>query len=374
MTSYCLGAEGARVEVTSRLYFLGAGFSRAAGLPLASELLDEILEIARLELRVDGFSHLEDALSRYLKYLLDTIGNEVIDLEQFGAWLDWHHTLQLSGSDTFSEFGSESSLQLKWAIGKVLQERTPSQLPSVYLDFAKSLNSSDSIITLNYDLVLEKSLEAVGLPYRRFPDRFSEVFDSHAVIDTEQPEEVVIRKLHGSMDWSYLWGDSIKPILKVRPLTEGPRLEDDPLRQIGVIESEHLASYYNDNRSFYSNPPLLLPPSIAKPLARSPLIPLWRGIGRDAGWLAGFTMIGCALPPGDPYVKQLIYELATQYSEAKNVVLPWPKQRMKVVDYKTTPDEELAFKRSLSFFDTEYTDFLLGGFASETLEAVFSRK
>lgn len=369
-----LESETAATQPTVRLFLLGAGFSKHAGLPLASELLVKVVDVAREYFRADEFSHLEDAISRYKRYLLETNPEQQFDMEQFGAWLDWDHTLELQGADTFSEFGNEAGLQLRWAIGKVLHEHTPELLPSVYLDFARQLNPTDEILTLNYDLVLEMALEKVGIPFRRFPFRFSETQDSHQTIDPDQPRELVIRKLHGSIDWTYLWGDSIKYPTRWPSLVEGPRPNEDPLLQIGVIPKSDLGEYYSKSRNWYSSPPLLFPPSAAKPLARSPLIPLWRGIGHSKGteWLRGFTMIGCSLPAGDPYIKQLVHHLATVYGRIQSDDrMPWPLKRMKVVDFKSTDEDQELFRKTLGFFDPTCTDFILEGFSENALSKIF---
>jgi hypothetical protein len=359
-------------ETTARRFLLGAGFSKPAGLPLANELLPMALDVARIHLSVDQFSHLEDALTRYQKYLLDTSGSDLIDIEQFGAWLDWDHMLQMQGSDTFSDFGNEAGLQLRWAIGKVINESTPAELPDVYLEFASQLNSTDHILTLNYDLILEKALDAVGLPYRRFPDRFSEVYESHQIINPSQPDEVVIHKLHGSIDWTYLWGDSVKGHPGTVQLVEGPRHIDDPLNQIGVIPQHLLNEHYKRRSNWHSSPSLLLPPSTAKPLARSPLVPIWRGIGTGAGWLGGFIMIGCSLPPGDPYVKQFVYQNVTEYAIARRIqAMPWPQRKMKVVDLRREATEIEFYKHQLRFFDPDSTVFHLEGFDQASLEVIF---
>jgi hypothetical protein len=160
--------------LTNRVFLLGAGFSKPAGLPLANELLDRIRTVARGFLSTpNGFSHLEGDLDRYEQYLADTDPTRSFDLEEFGAWLDWEHTLRLRGSDTFSPDGNRSSLQLRWAIGHVLHTSTPATLPGVYLEFARRLITSDVVLTLNYDLLLERALDEVGVPFRRFPQRSS---------------------------------------------------------------------------------------------------------------------------------------------------------------------------------------------------------
>lgn len=374
MATHGTESESVEAEPTVRLFLLGAGFSKQAGLPLASELLAKVVIVARENLRVGEFSHLEDAVARYEKFLLETNPEQQFDIEQFGAWLDWDHTLELQGPDTFSEFGNEAGLQLRWAIGKVLHEHTPESLPSVYLDFARQLNPTDEVLTLNYDLVLEMALEKVGIPFRRFPFRFSEIHDSYQTIDPDQPRELVIRKLHGSIDWTYLWGDSIKYPTRWSSLVEGPRPDDDPLRQIGVIPKSALADYYRHSKNWHSSPLLLFPPSAAKPLARSPLIPLWRGIGQSKGteWLRGFTMIGCSLPAGDPYIKQLAHHLATVYGRIQSDNrMPWPLRRMKVVDFKSSIEDQASFRRTLGFFYPECTDFVFEGFSENALSVIF---
>jgi len=58
-------------ERRPRLLFLGAGFSQAAGLPLASELLDVVLEEVAA---FNGESHLHRAIPGYLRYVEATTG------------------------------------------------------------------------------------------------------------------------------------------------------------------------------------------------------------------------------------------------------------------------------------------------------------
>jgi SIR2-like domain len=74
--------------------------------------------------------------------------------------------------------------------------------PDIYADFAEKLRPQDVIATFNYDLVLEKALQSIGKPFRRFP---AVTRKCAARPLTGSPEidrtEVVIVKLHGSLDW-----------------------------------------------------------------------------------------------------------------------------------------------------------------------------
>lgn len=361
--------------VPTRLFLLGAGFSKPAGLPLATELLPHVRAVAKRFFQADGYSHLEHALEMYDDYVADVDPGRPFDLEQFGAWLDWEHVLRMKGSDTFSEHGNQSGLQLRWAIGKVLHETTKEEIPELYLDFARNLRVSDRVLTLNYDLVLERALEAVGLPYRRFPGKFSEIQEMGAILDPDQPDELVIHKLHGSIDWTMWSGRQDDVDFRLEHLVEGPRHADDPLLHIAVIPPDQLSDYYSSERSWWANPTLLLPPSTAKPLAGSALIPLWDGVGLYAYMLGGFTVIGCSLAAGDPYVKQLAYHIATDYVMGRlKGGVPWSQRRMKVVNLHRDDPDRKKFLDRFRFFNRDHTDFIFDGFSSETLDEIFDNQ
>lgn len=358
---------------THRVFFLGAGFSRPAGLPLASELVPLVQDVAKRFFRSEGYSHLENAIEQYAHYLADIDPDRAFDFEEFGAWLDWEHTLRLKGSDTFSDQANEAGLQLRWAIGKVLYEAMPPEVPELYLEFARRLNVSDRVRTINYDILLERALEAVGVPYRRFPGRYSEVYETHSVGDPNEPRELVLSKLHGSMDWVIFTGREDGEHLGLQHLVDGPRQPDDPLLRIGVIAPDRLSTYYSAGRSWWASPPLLLPPSTAKPLARSELVPLWDGVGLYSYMLGGFTVIGASLPPGDPYVAQLIHHIATDYASGRpEHGTHWPQRRMKVVDLCRDDAARERVHRRFRFFDRDQTDLILDGFDEDSLDAIFA--
>lgn len=360
------------METPPRLFLLGAGFSKPAGLPLAPELAPLVLSVADTYLATDdGYSHLRDAFERYETFLEETDPASEFDLEAFSAWLDWEHTLRLKGKDTFSEHGNEAGLQLRWAIGKVLFDRCPADAPSLYVEFARHLTTQDHVMTLNYDLLLERALDAVGLPYRRFPRRFSELYATHSVSNPDEPDELIISKLHGSMDWSYFSGTDADQALGLSSLVEGPRRGDDPLAEIAVVPSESLNRYYGNRNHWWRNPTLLMPPSTAKPLARSPLIPLWDGIGLFAYMLGGFTVIGCSLPLADPYVRQLVHHIATDYAYQRPREMPWAQCRMKLVDLRPTRASRHQLLERFRFMTPEHTDVLLEGFSHESLDSMF---
>lgn len=239
-----------------RIFILGAGFSRPAGLPLASELYREVKR--SIEARHGKETKFQRDLQCYIDYRKSCDGIQIdesdIDLEALMSFLDIEHFLGLRGSDTWSEEGNESQLMIRKAIGEVIQLRTPpsDHLPGAYYRFAEALSFHDIVITFNYDLVLERALEHIGKPYRLFPHRYKSIGRYLNEVDDDK-EEVVVLKLHGSVDW---FSDSqflsSKESLKsqgvtqlnihsvfdnparygAEPIVQGLRSESDPLLHI----------------------------------------------------------------------------------------------------------------------------------------------
>ena len=187
-----------------RIFILGAGFSKLAGLPLGAQLYPEV--IRQIRNRYGTETKFERDLSRYIEYRracdnIDLIPSG-INLEDFMSYLDLEHFLSLRGSDTWSEEGNESQIMVRQAICRVIHNKTPpeNQLPDAYYSFAERLSLHDVIVTFNYDIVLERALEHVGKPYRLFPHRYKTIRSTYNEVDSEI-EEVTVFKLHGSVDW-----------------------------------------------------------------------------------------------------------------------------------------------------------------------------
>ena len=119
-----------------------------------------------------------------------------MEFEDFLAFLDIEHHLGLAGRDKWSREGNESQVLVKWLVGQILVERTPSVLPQLYYDFASELKPGDVILTFNNDVILEHTLERVERAYRLFQSR-----NSVSVRTYEPEKDVIVLKLHGSVDW-----------------------------------------------------------------------------------------------------------------------------------------------------------------------------
>jgi hypothetical protein len=367
---------------TYRLIFLGAGFSQPAGLPLGCDLFQEVRKVNAARYGADN--HLERDLGRYLRYLERCEGRsespEGINYEEFLGFLDLGHYLGLKGKDTFSSDGNESQLMIRNGIAQVLRERTPVAPLPLYRRFARQLTVTDWVMTFNYDTILENALEAEGIPYRLFPHRYSDVGPLYSTVDDSR-EELVLLKLHGSIDWfdrstydetlAILGSSSTTyerdhPIFgrdrKVDPclLTDGPRSADDPLGKIYRVKDTTPLQHCH----FWQCVPLILAPSQTKILYARPIVDFWRGIQEAGGLSLSVGIVGYSLPPYDVYARQALYHVLRNYTgyEPDLELNGRTKTKIRLVDMRSDPAALADLQTRYRFIDWKRTETYLAGF------------
>ncbi|GAF89240.1 unnamed protein product, partial [marine sediment metagenome] len=182
-----------------RFFVLGAGFSQPGGLPLGKDLFAQIVAETKRTVLYENI--LKPDIEAFIRYLNETEGQtireEEIDFEQFMSYLDIEHFLDLRGSDTWSSEGNRSQLVIRNFIALVLhksqREMSESDL-SLYRSFAERLSPRDVIVTFNYDTVLERALKDAQVPFRLFPQRYTNVSPGWGEVDTST-EEVILLKM-----------------------------------------------------------------------------------------------------------------------------------------------------------------------------------
>ena len=372
------------------VYVLGAGFSVPAGLPTADELWREVLERAlKLDRRAGKFKNDLDAFIAFKKNCFgEELDHNSIDFEEFLGFLDIEHQLWLRGSDTWSEDGNEGQVVVKTLIGQVLTERTPApcDIPDFYVEFAKRLSPSDWVVTFNYDVLLERALEAAGVKYRLFPSRYAAVNTENSEVD----EEVVVLKVHGSVDWfdrtRYLQTKQLGQVpgkpefeppdplfnsdsgFKMEKILEGRRDENNPLNE--MYRLKHVEGFYSSPPWFMAVP-ALINPSTSKVLYAARQSEFWTGFGEIGVTNFRMVIIGYSLPDHDAYTKQVLYSLvdnyqrypATDYGE----VFGLTKEPLLLIDCRQDEASLDEYKQHYSFVDWEKSVLLANGFSDEAL-------
>lgn len=380
-----------------RIFVLGAGFSKAAGLPLASELWPQIYERATFKYSTSSQFHRD--LEDYRKYKFQCEGIDVavdqINFEDFMRVLDIEHFLGLRGSDTWSVDGNEGTVITKTLIGEILTINTPpiARIPKLYLEFASQLQPDDYVLSFNYDTLLENALDAIDKPYRLFPNRYSSVTQGAGIVD-DSKEEVVLLKMHGSINWfdrtHHLELEAERQRLGVttpgpnhpvfcsqQPLSiarilDGPRHPGDPLDQMyRVLDIQELY-----RRDLFLSPPWMLTPSSVKLLYSNKLKDFWNGLGKAGILNFGLCIIGYSLPEHDEYARQVLYNLITNYQENY-----WDEEPLRnglkktplvIADLFKTPEQLTKFKQRYRFVDWGKTILFQNGFDEEVLNKISS--
>lgn len=380
-----------------RLIFLGAGFSRPAGLPLGGELWQEI----RSRLRsTSSAAKFDRAVEKYQAYQRECHGSEIsrdeIDFEDFLAFLDVEFHLGLRGSDTWSSAGNEVQLMVKWTIGKILTERTPvgDDIPDLYLKFARQLQPGDHVLTFNYDTLLERALDRAAIPYRLFPHRYEKTgFFSHTIDNSR--DEVVVIKLHGSVDWFdrarhlEMWDgyramgleeEPDHPVfntdlnLTVVPILDGPRPSEDPL--LDMYRVEDVERVYSTS-NWWETVPWILPPSRAKIFYTSRIAEFYSGLGQAGGWNLGCAIIGFSLSEQDEYARQVLWRVVKNYQESW-----WSddllgdgrvKTPLALVDLRESREAQEEWRENYRFVDWDRASVSLQGFDEDSLKTIFRK-
>jgi hypothetical protein len=179
-----------------RTFVLGAGFSAGAGIPMTDTLLKQALAMMQIEApglfaRIEG--HAQVCFENDLPLLSQTF-----DAPAFIRLSSYLHYLEMSehgGGERWSGAGSREILTFKFFLSKKLIQLTPGPLPQVYIDFARQLDCYDTVLTFNWDCLLEKAIVAAGKRYTYNP------FDADWV-DPERANVIRIMKMHGSANWT----------------------------------------------------------------------------------------------------------------------------------------------------------------------------
>jgi valyl-tRNA synthetase len=368
------------------IYVLGAGFSCPAGLPLANELWSEVRRRAE---RMEGRAAKD--LDYYIAYRKTCDGVELtrdtVNFEEFLGFLDVEFHLGLRGSDTWSTDGNEAQVVVKTLIGEILTERMPVKVPELYLQFAKKLQPNDLVLTFNYDVLLERALSQVGTPYRLFPTRYESVGPNGGGVVDNSRKEVVIFKLHGSIDWfdrrryrrreeefrrQGVAGHPNDPVfhpssgLGMAPLLDGPHEDEDPLGEVfRVLDIEKLYA----RRPLFLATPLIVPPSVTKVLWFEPFKDFWWGMDAAGGLNLRMAIIGFSLAAHDDYARQAIYTMVRNYQHVEwgNEILGKKKSPLLLCDLQESEDAKTKFRRRYAFVDWAKAETEFEGFNEKVI-------
>jgi len=275
-------------------FLFGAGTSKAAGLPDIAELAAQVGELL-----VDQ-PDLQDA---YRKLIQGRNIQEVLTRARLVSSL-------LEGtSQTIDSLDAEAASRLDRAICSAISSIVSKEpeTTQIHRSFAGWLgraghDSPVEVFTINYDLLIERGLEEVGIPYfDGFVGVFEGVFRADLVetMSGSATDHLALRsgwvrvwKLHGSVSWRVEVGDT-----RIRRM--GTQRLDDP-------EQESLAIY----------------PSVQKyeESRRVPFVTLFDRLRKSLETPESIT-VTCGYSFGDQHINELLFDAAERFPRSEVLAL-----------------------------------------------------
>ena len=213
-------ALGAKMSAASRhlCLFLGAGASKACGLPDVAELQQKVLDgldtdqRKTFEVQLEN-RDLEQALSR---------------LRRIGALLEGAEELDGLTAETAAALDQAVCRQVVTALDTENADTKPMLRLAGWLGRAR-YNLPVEVFSVNYDPLLERGLEAMKIPYfDGFVGNLEARFRADLVEgNRERPDQwlpsFIVRywKLHGSVNWAWVEDDTSKVIRVGTPVADG---------------------------------------------------------------------------------------------------------------------------------------------------------
>ena len=291
-----------------KLFVLGAGVSREFGIPLANDILDNVIEwhqssgngrSCRLLLQfVDTFYH--DAVTRNGKLppaedvltFLDSAG-EYSHLRSGGVGYRWRTQL-------VSEIRRSFSIMLAEYLWNFQLQISPDQLVPLRT-LISATGAGHVYVSFNYDLLLETCLSLEGIPFH---------YTGYPRSDT-----VLVLKPHGSINWFYA-------------------------KELGAVaDSEKLVALGNEICAFKGlmwgqlpfrkmKVPVLIPPTINKQFSTFEQRKIWTMFSNVVQKTALAFIIGYSLPNIDHMARIVMNRLGAHQSQSRRIHIINPDKRL----------------------------------------------
>ncbi len=300
------------------------------------------------------------------------------------SFLDIEHFLSLQGKDTWSEEGNKGQLSARSLVAQILLERQLAMTAkewAPYLRFAEALCPKDTVITFNYDTIVESACKQTGTPFRLCPHRYKQVDAWGGTLDTKA-EEVVVYKVHGSVDWydarrylEQMDAYNADPTKKPRPYKNAEvfghakelgveRIVRDPYPEDSML---HTMFRVPDMRPLMGKEgvwpaPYLISPSASKVVYLKPFVEFWHGFV-NAGWnQSQMAIIGFSFSSFDDYVLVPIVNAIDNFEEGKEKWAWFGRTRLKIVDFQPSAAKRRQFQKRVRCVDWDRASCFWEGF------------
>jgi len=277
---------------------LGAGFSKSFGVPLANELLKEL--VSRYAKSFPSIKYVDAFVKDFYPNLV--AGHEYPDIEDFLAMTETAVAYSQIRNTTNRGYYWRPKIiaDLMSTVNKCLgdylwnyQKTVPIGLVVSVDKLLSHLRDNPVFVSFNYDLLLETALSELG---RKF--KYGLSYDQN---------DISILKPHGSINWFQTGTLSTLPIIHIGKNIEVPiTLEKDQLRLKRWKES------------------IIVIPSPIKKIDLFEMKKMWTSFTSVVSTLNSLTVIGYSLPHTDKLSRLVIRRAGPFQANCKNIVIVDP--------------------------------------------------
>lgn len=351
------------------VYILGAGFSAEAGLPLMNDFLDKARNLWKVKYPefAPVFEYQRNLLSasRTIAHNVDNIEELFglielnIDVEESektsqtrAALLDlicktiieYDATKHLDASNSIripiTNVDKSSLIDNKLYSGMYLSEDSHSYKVDIYRYFSglvtrlleEHVEVTDTVITFNYDTVLDKIL-------KRFPISIDYVINRDRIPPTVK--RIKLLKMHGSI--GFFHHETCKKI-----------------QIINDYEPESTLICPSCSEELSQSSPLIVPPTWNKSAYRDSVLQIWKECYEELKTARRIIVIGYSLPETDVFFKHLLTLALSQNDFLDKFIVVDISQE---VDKKFRSLVYNKFQRNYRFIDKGLKEFLFYNFS-----------
>lgn len=303
-----------------QVFFLGAGFSCAAGLPNTAALLSEVHRLAQSTASWGVSKNLESRLKDAYEFFYPDKGPgfqpEVVD---FFSILTAYAQIDTVGlPDGFAD--RDLLPDLRFAIVHVLcsglRSLADESLAKDHPVLDEMIRRGNVVITTNWDTVVERTAEVRGVPFR--------------LNGQPSDKELLVLKLHGSIDWLSP-NDAKKPVGKVAyaaldELRSSRRASRRQVTTSAMVMRSRLTSpskVWREIKGATKNP-LMLTMAPGKADSLGPLLPLWEQAYRSISAAKTLEIIGYSMPEDDLEIRTLLRAGVLRGTSSPDIVIRNP--------------------------------------------------
>ncbi len=294
----------------TNLFFLGAGFSADAGLPVSNSFMNSMRNAGKNYFLEKTPPSLNVPIREFLGY--QDGKKEIFDsalISNIEFWLSLVSAKSLGG---ISNRGF-TKLQMQVAISQTIEHCVSGLSPENenYVDsFVNKFGKNSTVITFNYDDLVERACDRNDMRYRYgfkihgFDSKFTVYFHNRKFDPDENPSSFPIFKLHGSYNW--IVKNNTNNIFVVSDMN-------------GFFRD---SCFWEQDWTGYGF--VIEPPTIDKIYAAPVLSQVW-GVSYDALTTAeNIVVIGYSFPENDGYVKYLLMAALAENEQLKSFIVVDP--------------------------------------------------